>query len=84
MMYKARIIDEVAENMSKINFFRELSGNKLKAISFMWLLCLSVGLLMLVALDSIPVSLVMIPMILGIAAIGVTLSVILQSISSIE
>lgn len=84
MMYKAIHIDEVGASMSKINFFKKLSGGNLKAISFMWLLCISVGLLMLAALDNISPSLIMIPMVLGIAAIGVTLSVILQSFSSIE
>lgn len=77
-LHRARRVDQVGVSLYRIRFFKDLSGAGLKVVSFMWLLCLTIGLLVLVSLDSIPASLlpilVLTPIAIGVIAIGTTLS----------
>jgi hypothetical protein len=87
-MRRAQREDRVGISLQRIQFFRYFGGNSLKAISVMWLICLTFGLLMLVALDRIPEHslpyLVSIPIAIGVMAIGITLSLGLRALRSRE
>lgn len=85
-MRRAQREDRVGTSLQRIQFFRYFGGKGLTAISLMWLICLTFGLLMLVALDRIPENslpyLVSIPIAIGVMAVGITLSLGLRALRS--
>jgi hypothetical protein len=85
---RAQREDRIGMSLQRIQFFGYFSGRGLKVISLMWLVCLTFGLLILMALDKIPESvlgyLVAIPMAIGFLAIGTTLSLGLRAMHSRE
>ena len=87
-MHRAQREERVGMSLQRIQFFRYFGGKSLKAISLMWLICLTSGLLMLVALDRIPENsvpyLVSIPIAIGVMALGTTLSLGLRAMRSRE
>jgi hypothetical protein len=87
-MRRAQREERVGMSLQRIQFFRYFGGKGLKAISVMWLICLTSGLLMLVALDRIPEDsvpyLVSIPIAIGVMALGTTLSLGLRAMRSRE
>ena len=82
------MVDRVGTSLQRIQLFRYFGGKGLKAISLMWLICLTSGLLMLVALDRIPENsvpyLVSIPIAIGVMALWTTLSLGLRAMRSRE
>ena len=87
-MRRAQREDRVGISLQRIQFFSYFGGKSLKVISVMWLICLTFGLLMLVALDRIPEHslpyLVSIPIAIGVIAVGITLSLGLRALRSRE
>ncbi len=87
-MRRAQREERVGMSLQRIQFFRYFGGKGLKAISLMWLICLTSGLLMLVALDGIPENsvpyLVSIPIAIGVMALGTTLALGLRAMRSRE
>jgi hypothetical protein len=88
VMTEARKVDQLGVSLYKLRFFGYFSRKGLIAVSSMWLLCLVIGLLMLVALDRIPDSMlpyfVSVPIGIGVMAIGTTLSLGLRAMRSTD
>lgn len=85
-MFRARRVDRVGMSLYRLRFFGSFVGNGLKIVSLMWLLCLTIGLLLLVSLDRIPNHilpfLTSATVAIGIVALGMTLSLVFRAVRS--
>lgn len=85
-LWRARRVDTVGMSLNRINFFNRFVGKGLKIVSLMWLLCLTIGLLLLVSLDRIPnhilPCLTSATVAIGVAALGMTLSLVFRAVRS--
>jgi len=86
ILNRARKHDQVGVSLYRIRIFRVFSGKRLKVTLSMWLLCVIVGILTLVSIDSIPGNLLpyftCLTIAIGVIAIGITLSLGFQVMRS--
>lgn len=78
ILHKARTFDRVYVSLWKLRFINNFKGKGIVIISALWLTCLTLGLLTSFALDRIPTNLLpyvsSVPLVIGVIAIGTTLS----------